>query len=137
MAANLTRLTHKIAIQLHLVAESCTICSSRSRRPVRKLLDTLSTHTHTHTHTQLSRSSFKSISSTNSNNCLQGSFINWYLTKEGTSTKTHFSVHSFHYFCKHNLIAYCCDFWVISTFCSIVLSSPVTILFVRHITALQ
>jgi hypothetical protein len=40
MAANLTRLTHKIAIQLHLVAESCTTCSSRSRRPVRKLLDT-------------------------------------------------------------------------------------------------
>jgi hypothetical protein len=30
----------KIVIQLHLVAESCTICSSRSRRPVRKLLDT-------------------------------------------------------------------------------------------------
>jgi hypothetical protein len=28
------------AIQLHLVAESCTICSSHSRRPVRKLLDT-------------------------------------------------------------------------------------------------
>jgi hypothetical protein len=40
MAAKLTRLTHKIAIQLHLVVESCTICSSRSRRPVRKLLDT-------------------------------------------------------------------------------------------------
>jgi hypothetical protein len=40
MAANLTRLTHKITIQLHLVAESCTICSSRSKRPVRKLLDT-------------------------------------------------------------------------------------------------
>jgi hypothetical protein len=41
MAANLTRLTHKIAIQLHLVAESCsTICSSSSRRPFRKLLDT-------------------------------------------------------------------------------------------------
>jgi hypothetical protein len=40
MEVNLTRLTHKIAIQLHLVAESCTICSSRSRRPVRKLLDT-------------------------------------------------------------------------------------------------
>jgi hypothetical protein len=40
MAAKLTRLTHKIAIQLHLVAESCIICSSRSRRPVRKLLDT-------------------------------------------------------------------------------------------------
>jgi hypothetical protein len=38
MAAKLTRLTHKIAIQLHLVTESCTICSSRSRRPVRKLL---------------------------------------------------------------------------------------------------
>jgi hypothetical protein len=36
----LTRLTHKIATQLHLVAESCTICSFRSRRPVRKLLDT-------------------------------------------------------------------------------------------------
>jgi hypothetical protein len=40
MAAKLTRLTHKIAIQLHLVAESFTICSSRCRRPVRKLLDT-------------------------------------------------------------------------------------------------
>jgi hypothetical protein len=32
MAAKLTRLTHKISIQLHLVAESCTICSSHSRR---------------------------------------------------------------------------------------------------------
>jgi hypothetical protein len=40
MAAKLTRLTHKIAIQLHLVAENSAICSSRSRRPVRKLLDT-------------------------------------------------------------------------------------------------
>jgi hypothetical protein len=40
MAAKLTRLTHKIAIQLLLVAESCTICISRSRRPVRKLVDT-------------------------------------------------------------------------------------------------
>jgi len=36
MEAKLTRLTHKIAIQLL----SCSICSSRSRRPVRKLLDT-------------------------------------------------------------------------------------------------
>jgi hypothetical protein len=35
-----TKLTHKIATQLHLVAESCTVCSSRSRRPDRKLLDT-------------------------------------------------------------------------------------------------
>jgi len=34
--------THETAIQLHLVAESCTICSSRSRRPVRTVLDTLS-----------------------------------------------------------------------------------------------
>jgi hypothetical protein len=40
MEAKLTRVTHKIGIQLHLVAESCTICSSRSRRPVRKILDT-------------------------------------------------------------------------------------------------
>jgi hypothetical protein len=39
MAAKLTRPTHKILIQLHLVAESYTICSSRSRRPARKLLD--------------------------------------------------------------------------------------------------
>jgi hypothetical protein len=38
--AKLTRLTHEIAIKLHLVAQSCTICSSRSGRPVRKLLDT-------------------------------------------------------------------------------------------------
>jgi len=40
MAAKLTRLAHKIAIQLHLVAEICTISSSRSRRPVRKFLVT-------------------------------------------------------------------------------------------------
>jgi len=40
MAAKLTRLTHKTAIQLHVMAESCIIWSSRSRRPVRKLLDT-------------------------------------------------------------------------------------------------
>jgi hypothetical protein len=36
----LIRLTDKIAIQLHLVAESCTTCSCCSRWPVRKLLDT-------------------------------------------------------------------------------------------------
>jgi hypothetical protein len=35
--AKLTRLTHKIAVQLHLVAESCTICSSHSRWLVWKL----------------------------------------------------------------------------------------------------
>jgi hypothetical protein len=40
MAAKLNRLTHKIAIQLLLVVESCTICSSRRMKPVRKLLDT-------------------------------------------------------------------------------------------------
>jgi hypothetical protein len=39
MVAKLTRMTHKIAIQLHLVAESCTICSSHSRQ---KLVDTSS-----------------------------------------------------------------------------------------------
>jgi hypothetical protein len=44
MAAKITRLTHKIAIQLHLMAESRKICSFRSRRPVRKLLDTPSDH---------------------------------------------------------------------------------------------
>jgi len=42
MAAILTRETHKIAIELHVVAESFTICNSRSRRPVRKPLDTVS-----------------------------------------------------------------------------------------------
>jgi len=40
MAAKLTRLTHKIAIELYLVAEDCIIFSSRSKRSVRKLLDT-------------------------------------------------------------------------------------------------
>jgi hypothetical protein len=40
MAAKLTKQTHKIAIQLHLVAEICTICSSHSKRPVPELLDT-------------------------------------------------------------------------------------------------
>jgi hypothetical protein len=44
MATKLTRLTHKIAIQVHLVAESCTICIFRFRRQVRKLLDTSSYH---------------------------------------------------------------------------------------------
>jgi len=44
MAAKFIRLTHKVVIQLHLVAESCTIYSSHSSRPVRKLLDTLSYH---------------------------------------------------------------------------------------------
>jgi len=39
-AAKLTRLTHKISIQLHIVARSYTISCSWSRRPVRKLLDT-------------------------------------------------------------------------------------------------
>jgi hypothetical protein len=41
MAAKLTRPTHKIEIQLPLMAENCTIWgSSRSRRSIRKLLDT-------------------------------------------------------------------------------------------------
>jgi hypothetical protein len=40
MSETLTRVTHRISIQMHPVTESCTICSSRSRRPVRKLLDT-------------------------------------------------------------------------------------------------
>jgi len=39
MAVKLAR-TNKIAINLHLVTESCTICSSRSWRPVRKRFDT-------------------------------------------------------------------------------------------------
>jgi len=33
-------MTNKTTIQLHLTAESCTIYSSSSRRPVRKILDT-------------------------------------------------------------------------------------------------
>jgi hypothetical protein len=41
MTVKLTRLTRKIAIQLRLVAESCTICSSYSRQSAQKLLDTL------------------------------------------------------------------------------------------------
>jgi hypothetical protein len=40
VAAKFTRLTHKIAIQLHLLAESSTIYSSHSRLPLRKLVDT-------------------------------------------------------------------------------------------------
>jgi hypothetical protein len=57
MAAELTRLTHKIAIQLRLMAESCTVCSSRSRRPVRTLLYThmyLCEHIKTHIHSSFS-----------------------------------------------------------------------------------
>jgi len=42
MAIKLIRLTHKIAIQLYLVTESCSIFSSRSRWLFRKLLDTQS-----------------------------------------------------------------------------------------------
>jgi hypothetical protein len=33
--------SHKIALQLRLLAESCTTCSSGSRWPIQKLLDTL------------------------------------------------------------------------------------------------
>jgi hypothetical protein len=62
----LTRLPHKIAIQLHLAAESCTICSSRSRRSVRKLLDTPSYNCH----------SANSNSSTGTQKKNMGSFIN-------------------------------------------------------------
>jgi len=40
MVAKLTTLTQKIVIQMHLVAQSCTICSSCSRQPVWKLLGT-------------------------------------------------------------------------------------------------
>jgi len=40
MVAKITRLTHKMVIQLCLVAKSCTICSSCSRWPVWKLLNT-------------------------------------------------------------------------------------------------
>jgi hypothetical protein len=40
MEAKLTRLTHEVPIQLHLLAESYTIYSSRSRRLIRKLLVT-------------------------------------------------------------------------------------------------
>jgi hypothetical protein len=40
MATKRTRLTQKLAIQLHIVVETCTICSLRSRPPVRKLLNT-------------------------------------------------------------------------------------------------
>jgi hypothetical protein len=39
MAAKFTELTHKMEIQQHLAAENCIICTSRSRRLVRKLLD--------------------------------------------------------------------------------------------------
>jgi len=42
MATELNRLANKIAIQLHLVAESCTICCYCSRWPVQKLLDATS-----------------------------------------------------------------------------------------------
>jgi hypothetical protein len=40
MEAKLTILTHRIAIQPHLVAESYAVCSFPCRRTVRKLLDT-------------------------------------------------------------------------------------------------
>jgi len=40
MTAKLTKLSHKITTQLHLVAESCTVCSCRSRWPVQELLYT-------------------------------------------------------------------------------------------------
>jgi len=42
MVVKVARLTDKISMQLHLVAESCTICSSRTGEPVQKLLVTSS-----------------------------------------------------------------------------------------------
>jgi len=47
MVAELAILTHKIAIQLHLVAESCTICSSCCRRPVGNFWIHSRKHVHT------------------------------------------------------------------------------------------
>jgi hypothetical protein len=47
MVAKLTKLTHKIVMQLHLVAQSYTIRSSCSRQPVQKLLD-MPSYIHTH-----------------------------------------------------------------------------------------
>jgi len=44
MATKLTRLTHKIVMQLYVVAQSYTVCSYGSRRPVRKLLNISSYH---------------------------------------------------------------------------------------------
>jgi hypothetical protein len=58
MTAELTSLLHKIAIQLYLVAESCTICSSRCRRPVLRLLDTPSYDTFDHNNAHLHRGFF-------------------------------------------------------------------------------
>jgi len=39
MATAHPRMTHKVAIQLHLVTDGYIVCSSRSRRPVPKILD--------------------------------------------------------------------------------------------------
>jgi len=39
MAAKLTKLSYKTEQQLNLVADSSTVCSCPSRRPIRKLLD--------------------------------------------------------------------------------------------------
>jgi hypothetical protein len=40
MVAKLTRMTQKIVILWHLVAESCTTCHSQSSQQVRELLET-------------------------------------------------------------------------------------------------
>jgi hypothetical protein len=44
--AKLTILAHKTVIQLHLVAESCTICSSRSGRPANESFENLEKFKH-------------------------------------------------------------------------------------------
>jgi len=77
MEAKLTRLTHKIAIQLHIMAESCTICSSRSRRQVRKLLDTPS-YAYSNSHNYLVLGNLNSrLSLSFSRRLLQKRHQNW------------------------------------------------------------
>jgi len=68
MAAKLTRLTLKIAIQQNLVAESHTIFSSCSRQPVCKLLDTPSSSKVTVNQHSPDKNKISVLSNTNSYN---------------------------------------------------------------------
>jgi hypothetical protein len=84
MAAKPTTMTYKIAIQLHLVAEGCTIWSSYSRWPVWKLLDTPSSKTKINMNTVLIQLEDNTVWSKdtfnfNFNSCSQFSLNSWHI----------------------------------------------------------
>jgi hypothetical protein len=118
MAAKLITLTHTIAIQLHLVAGSSTICNSRSRRPVRKRLDTHSYSGGFHFKLFSKRLSFVSVAGTLCARRTEKQRVYIYITEKWfmlvtiakvvpNSVLQSYSIHIFHSLCSLSVNAEC------------------------------